>query len=75
MPRLRVNDKQETLRQFRKHVQTRQFIARNTVVLLVILAALVYQGSPIWVYIAVIIIYPTLMLALQLVVALFWREE
>ena len=75
MARFHINDRPETLRQFREHVQTRRFVARNTVVLLLLLAALVYQGSPFWFYIAVIFIYPALMLTLQFVVALFWREE
>lgn len=75
MTRLRTNTRQETKRQFMNHVKSRRFLARNTVVLFVVLVALIYQGSPIWMFPVVIVLFAGFMLAFQWVIALFWKDE
>lgn len=72
---LKTNNRTETWRQFRQHVTSRRFLSRNVVVLLIVLLALIYQGSPFWVYVLVTVLYSALMLFFQWIIALFWKEE
>ncbi|WP_157061839.1 hypothetical protein [Alicyclobacillus ferrooxydans] len=75
MRKLRLNSKQETMRHFRTHVLSRKFMARNAVVLLLVLAVLVYQGRPIWYYPLLIILYPLLLLGFEGLIALVWKDD
>ena len=75
MRKWQLNSKSETMRHFRAHVLNRKFMARNTVVLLLLLAVLVYQSRPILYFPVLIILYSVLMLGFEILIALVWKDD